>query len=373
MNEIRFNPNTSSVSSIIDALLSFAVKMKSSDIHCDPRTKDIMLRLRIDGQIIEVGSLPKNRHEEIIARLKILSGARTDIHAIPQDGRWKANIDEESYNIRISFMPTYYGENAVIRLLPAKITADISFTKLGFTAEHVRSIDSALRRPHGLILVTGPTGSGKTTTLHTCLVDKAREPLSIITLEDPIEYEIAGVRQVHIRHTHGVTFAAGLRSAMRQDPDVIMVGEIRDRETAEVVIHTALTGHLVLSTLHTNSAIEAIPRLIDMGVDNYLLASTLKLIIAQRLVRTICQSCFTDGCDRCRYSGYSGRSVIAEVCEVDAGLSQHIGSRSSSEECLRYVVSRGFRPIIEDGMEKVNWGITTKVEVSRVLFSSFNS
>lgn len=198
----------------------------------------------------------------------------------------KADIEGYYYNIRISFMPTYHGENAVMRLLSTSISNDISFAKIR-SLDHVNSIDNALKRNSGLILVTGPTGSGKTTTLHTCLSLKSREPLSIITLEDPIEYEIPSVRQVHIRHTHGVTFASGLRSALRQDPDVIMVGEIRDAETARVAIHTALTGHLVLSTLHTNSALEAIPRLVDMGIDHYLLASTLKLIVAQRLVRYV--------------------------------------------------------------------------------------
>jgi type IV pilus assembly protein PilB len=226
----------------------------------------------------------------------------------------------------------------------------------------------ALLRTSGLILVTGPTGSGKTTTLHTCLTLKAREPLSIITLEDPVEYEIPGVRQVHIRHTYGVTFASGLRSALRQDPDIIMVGEIRDAETARVAIHTALTGHLVLSTLHTNSALETIPRLVDMGVDHYLLASTLKLVIAQRLVRAMCHDCFATGCDRCRNTGYNGRSVIAEVCDIDVGMKQLIGKKETVSSYLAYARSQGFRPMSEDGYEKVEWGITTSEEVARVLY-----
>ncbi len=354
--------------SAIDSILRFAAGERASDVHIDPRADDIIIRLRIDGQIGEVGAVPIGLHEEMIARLKILSGARTDLHAVPQDGRWRALLDGDDYNIRISFMPTYHGENAVLRLLPVHVSHDASFTKLGFTPDHVRSIDSALKSTHGMILVTGPTGSGKTTTLHACLSQKAREPLSILTLEDPVEYEIAGVRQVHIRHTHGVTFASGLRAALRQDPDVIMVGEIRDAETASVAIHTALTGHLVLSTLHTNSALEAIPRLIDMGIDHYLLASTLKLVVAQRLVRTMCHECFAEGCERCRFSGYIGRSVIAEACEIDIGMQELIASKQSSSACREYARREGFHPIAEDGAEKVEWGITTREEVMRVLY-----
>ena len=353
----------------IDAILDYGVRMRASDIHCDPREKDIVIRLRVDGQISEVGMLPKKLLEEMIARLKILSGTRTDLHAVPQDGRWKNTIAGADYNIRISFMPTYHGENAVMRLLPTKNTQDLSFAKLGFTPDHVRSIDNALKKTHGLILVTGPTGSGKTTTLHTCLHQKAQEPLSLITLEDPVEYEISGVRQVHIQHTHGVTFASGLRAALRQDPDVIMVGEIRDSETARVAIHTALTGHLVLSTLHTNSALEAIPRLIDMGVDHYLLASTLRLVVAQRLVRSMCHECCAEGCAQCKYSGYVGRSVIAEAYEIDPGMIDLIATKQPVSAYIEYARSQGFRAISEDGMEKVEWGITTKEEVIRVLYT----
>jgi type II secretory ATPase GspE/PulE/Tfp pilus assembly ATPase PilB-like protein len=351
----------------IDGILSYAAVTRASDVHCDPRREDSIVRFRVDGRIGEVGTIPKRLHDEVIARLKILSGSRTDIHAVPQDGRWRTELWGIEYNMRISFMPTYHGENAVIRLLPSQPSRDLSFAKLGFTPDHVRLIDKAMKNTNGLILVTGPTGSGKTTTLHTCLSLKVREPLSIVTLEDPVEYEIPGVCQIHIRHNHGVTFGSGLRSALRQDPDVIMVGEIRDNETAKVAVHTALTGHLVLSTLHTNSAIEAIPRLVDMGVDNYLLASTLRLIVAQRLVRTMCHECFALGCEKCRDSGYMGRSVIAEVCEVDAEMRDLIGAKASSSQLYDSARVNGFCPIADDGMEKVEWGITTRDEVLRVL------
>jgi type IV pilus assembly protein PilB len=366
---VRFPENPSTAVDAVDAILAYAVYMRASDIHCDPRVYDIMFRLRVDGQISEVGTIDKRLHEEMIARLKILAGARTDLHAVPQDGRWRTKIGKLMFNIRASFMPTYYGENAVLRLLSAETAIDLSFAKLGFTPDHVRAIDDSLRKTHGLILVTGPTGSGKTTTLHTCLVQKSSEPLSIVTLEDPVEYEIPGVRQIHIRHNNGVTFVSGLRSVLRQDPDVIMVGEIRDGETARVAVHTALTGHLVLSTLHTNSALEAIPRLLDMGVDHYLLASTLRLVIAQRLIRIMCHECLAEGCEHCKHSGYIGRSVIAEAYEVDSGLSDLIGKKESISVCMEYVKARGFMPIYQDGIEKVEWGITTREEVMRALYN----
>ena len=365
---IGFPSNPISATEALDALLNYAVHMRASDIHYDPHREYVVVRLRIDGQIEYAGQLPLRIHEEMIARMKILAGARTDLHSIPQDGRWRAELDSGTFNIRVSFMPTYHGENAVLRLLSTRVTDTQSFAQLGFAPDHVRIIDTALKRTSGLILVTGPTGSGKTTTLHTCLALKSKGPLSIITLEDPIEYELPSVRQIHIRQNNGVSFASGLRSALRQDPDVIMLGEIRDAETARVAIHTALTGHLVLSTLHTNSALEAIPRLLDMGIDRYLLASTLRCVIAQRLVRTMCRECISDGCFRCRYAGYSGRSVIAEIIDIDQDVrnillhEQHLSSHVS---LLR---KKGYRPIAEDGFEKIEWGITTQEEVSRVLY-----
>lgn len=364
-NFADFTTATEAVSGILD----HAVARDASDVHIDPEAHGIQIRLRVDGQMEYAGSLPKQLLEELIARLKIMAGARTDLHAVPQDGRWRAEIGSAPYNIRASFMPTYHGENAVIRLLPAGAITEVSFARLGFIPDHVRLIDDALKRTHGLILVTGPTGSGKTTTLHACLSLKAREPLSVITLEDPVEYEIPGARQVHIRHSHGVTFAAGLRASLRQDPDVIMVGEIRDHETARVAVHTALTGHLVLSTLHTNSALDAIPRLIDMGVDPYLLAGTLSLVIAQRLVRNICGGCDAAGCAECRGTGYRGRAVIAEAVEIDRGMKDLIMRKEPVSAYVEYARSRGFRTLFDDGMEKAEWGMTSRAEVVDALSS----
>lgn len=351
----------------VERLLARAAELKASDIHCDPRAHDIRVRLRIDGIMEDGGVLPKRLHEELIARLKILAGARTDLHSVPQDGRWRADIGTCPFNVRASFMPTYYGENAVLRLLPMRDSGAVPLTELGFSASHVEAIHSALASTSGLLLVSGPTGSGKTTTLHSCLAHKAAEQLSVITLEDPVEYEIAGVRQVHIRHSHGVSFASGLRASLRQDPDVIMVGEIRDGETARTAIHMALTGHLVMSTLHTVSAIECIPRLLDMGIDRYLVASTLRLAVGQRLVRSVCRACSGSGCDTCRRSGYAGRMVLAETLPVDQILRDMIFRGDPAHACLAHVRSAGFVTLEEDGEGKVAQGLTSRAEVLRVL------
>ncbi len=373
MNEIytsivsEFPQNPATAVEALEGILAHATNLGCSDIHIDPYDNATAIRVRIDGKIEVAGMITKRIHDEMISRLKILSGARTDLHALPQDGRWKTEIGGIIYNVRISFMPTYHGENAVLRLLPTNSSAQLSFAKLGFAPDIVSMIDRALQRTHGLILVTGPTGSGKTTTLHSCLALKSKEPLSIITLEDPVEYEISGVRQVHIRNSQGLTFASGLRASLRQDPDVIMVGEIRDSDTAKVAIHTALTGHLVLSTLHTNSAIEAIPRLIDMGVDAYLLASTLKVVIAQRLVRKVCDACDGIGCITCRNSGYLGRLVIAEAYEVDINMQKLLAKKASTPTLQEYLAKNRFRNMADDGKEKIEWGVTTEEEVRRVL------
>ncbi len=434
VNETRTFDASSGVAAV-DSLLLLAAGSGASDAHLDPQIEGLFVRFRIDGELEPAGVIPARLHEEVIARLKILSGARTDLHAVPQDGRWHAEIGGEPYNVRISFMPTYHGENAVIRLLPAAVARQDSFAALGFTPDHAAMIGRALTAGNGLILVTGPTGSGKTTTLRVCLGLVAKAPISVMTLEDPIEYEVPGVRHVHIRETHGVSFASGLRAALRQDPDVIMVGEIRDNETARTAVHTALTGHLVFSTLHTVSALEAVLRLEDMGVERFLLAATLRLVVGQRLARMICNECNGFGnhegfgklgdderigvfgeshidsadrfavdkafqsvtrsqsgfgtelqsdvgsqsgvgavpqsnvCKSCRGSGYLGRSVVAEVLEADAGLRELIGRGEPMSVLREYAVSHGFRPMSDDAGEKVDWGVTTREEVIRALYS----
>ncbi len=355
----------------VDGVLSHAALLGASDVHIDPRIGSTAVRMRMDGQLEHVGSLPKKIHDELISRLKILSGARTDVHAVPQDGRFRVNLAGASYNVRISFMPTYHGENAVLRLLPSASAAKDSFASLGFTPEHVARIGKALEANNGLILVTGPTGSGKTTTLRVCLSLKASQPLSVMTLEDPVEYEVPGVRHVHIRHAYGVTFASALRSALRQDPDVIMVGEIRDNETAATAISTALTGHLVLSTLHTTSAVDTLVRLADMGVAGYLTAATIRLVISQRLVRMTCRVCDGTGdeCQTCRGSGFLGRSVIAEVLPIDDRLREMIARGDATQSIREHILSQGFQPMAYDADEKVDWGVTTRAETISAMSS----
>ena len=367
MKNILFDIDPKNAVEAIDSLLSHCTRISASDIHCDPLESSFAIRVRVDGIIYDIGSYPLDIHHEFITRLKILSGTRTDLHFVPQDGRWRARIDGEFYNIRISFMPTYYGENAVMRILPAKTDKILTFKDLGFNNSHTNQIEYSLKQKNGLILVTGPTGSGKTTTLRSCLNYIAKDPLSIITLEDPVEYEIAKVRQIHIRQDLGVSFASALRSSLRQDPDVIMVGEIRDKETATIAIHTALTGHLVLSTLHTNSALETIPRLIDMGIDNYLLSSTLRLIISQRLVRKICTNCQSKMCDECNFTGYLGRVVVAEVLPVDRRLSEMIYNKTNFRDIYKYLKQNNFITIREDALEKSDWGLISQAEIITTL------
>lgn len=352
---------------LLEQILDSCVKKHASDIHIDPKEEGILVRVRRDGIMGDLLRIPISVHEELISRLKIISGTRTDLHDVPQDGRFNIEINKELFSVRISFMPTFYGENAVLRLLPMKARYTTSFAKLGFCIEHVSVIDKILRYSFGMILVAGPTGSGKTTTLHTCLQEKAKEKISVIALEDPIEYEMPDVRQIQVRQNHGVTFANVLRSVLRQDPDVIMVGEIRDVETAQLAIHTALTGHLVFSTIHTNSAIETLTRLIDMKIDSYILSSTLRLIVSQRLVRTICANCAHQGCEVCNMTGYGSRSVIAEVLEIDEEMRAMISKGAASHELVDYLHKKGWRNIEDDAKEKIEWGITTKGEVQRVL------
>lgn len=362
LHEIR------SIVELVDSLIAFAFYKNSSDIHIDPTQDAIAVKFRIDGVLTYMDTLSKEFHEELIARIKVLCGLRTDIHFVPQDGRFRFSHSASGCDIRVSIIPTHYGENAVLRIL--KNQNDIpTLGKLGFSEHDVERIMGALSHHQGMILVTGPTGSGKTSTLYTLISALSNEKNSIITLEDPVEYAIDGVRQIAINSRHGVTFANGLRSIVRQDPDIIMVGEIRDTETAQIATNISLTGHLLLSTLHTNSSLGAIPRLIDMGVDPYLVASTLSLVIAQRLVRKICETCKGAGCgcSVCGNIGFKGRTVVSETLVVDEELRKYIMSRSPLGEIRRYLKNKGMRTMYEDGMEKVEKGITTEEEIARIL------
>ncbi len=365
-NEERVLHDIQSIIELVDALIVYAYHRKASDIHIDPSPEGIVVRFRLDGVLVYSDTLSITQHEELIARIKILSSLRTDIHLVPQDGRFRFSHGLCDCDIRVSIVPTHYGENAVLRLLVKdEFTPELS--RLGFSEHDKNRIAEGLSHHQGMILVTGPTGSGKTSTLYTLLGMLSDGKTSIVTLEDPVEYALPGIRQIQIREKHGITFANGLRSIIRQDPDIIMVGEIRDRETAQIATNISLTGHLLLSTLHTNSAIGAIPRLIDMGIDPYLVASTLSIVIAQRLVRKVCTECRGIGCNSCGTLGYKGRVVVGETLVIDEELRKYIMAHLSMSELIRYARTKGLITMYEDGMNKVDKGVTTRQEVLRVL------
>ncbi len=396
---------------IVDTLLEYAIYENASDIHIEPTEKEILVRYRIDGILRDVMTLPKNAQAGIVARIKILANLKLDEHRLPQDGRFK--IQNENYKVafRVSIMPVFDGEKIVMRLLNES-NQILTPEQLGFQKKSLNLVKSNITKPHGMILVTGPTGSGKTTTLYTILNILNTPEVNIATVEDPVEYRMPRINQSQINPKVGFTFASGLRALLRQDPDIIMVGEIRDLETAEIAVHAAMTGHLVLSTLHTNDAVSTLPRLQDMGIASFLIASTTNLIIAQRLVRKICTDCIYSynlssdtvkelemrynipsilntlkkekviassevklgellfyrgkGCKRCNNSGYKGRIGIYEVLEISPEIQKLIMKKASSKELLDQAIAEGMLTLIEDGFIKAKNGITTIEEVLRV-------
>ncbi|MGC9602176.1 MAG: GspE/PulE family protein [Minisyncoccia bacterium] len=364
-----------SVIALVDDILAEAHRLGASDIHIDPLPHTVRMRLRVDGVLHDTREFPKNIHPEVIARIKVLSRLRTDEHAAGQDGRFRFEVQGECVDVRVSIMPTYHGENAVLRLLCAK-AKQYSLADLGFTSRNREKITNAIQKPGGMVLATGPTGSGKTTTLYTLLDLLNSNEVSIVTIEDPIEYAIEGIEQIQVNPRAGLAFANGLRSMLRQDPNIIMVGEIRDAETAAIAVNTALTGHLLLSTLHTNDAATTLPRLLDMGIDAYLVASTINLAIGQRLVRNICAHCKRrmrdgsykgTGCDECGGSGYKGRVCINEVLVADELLREAIVHKASAAELRSIAIANGMVTMQEDGFAKAKNGETTLEEVLRVV------
>lgn len=387
-----------SIIRLVDTLIEQSAKLRSSDIHLDPEETLLRVRLRIDGVMHDSFVLPKSIHSEIITRIKVMAGLRTDEHAAAQDGRLQAKIDSKKVDVRVSIAPTYHGENCVMRILAA---GDEEFTleKLGFAGVNLERINKAVEKPYGMILATGPTGSGKTTTLYTILRKITTKEVVTITIEDPVEYSIEGIEQIQVNPRTGLTFANGLRFILRQDPDIVMVGEIRDGETASIAVNAALTGHLMLSTLHTNDATTTIPRLLDMGVEPFLIASTLNVAIGQRLIRKLCQNCrvekklsaaelenlkkfvsekllnkhkgktFYDakGCSKCS-GGYIGRVGIHEVLEIDAVIRELIMKKASGDEIREVARKNGMVTMLEDGFEKSLKGETTLEEVLRVFY-----
>ena len=386
-----------SIISLVDQLIRYASESRASDIHLDPNEKGLGVRFRIDGVLQDIFSFPREIRSEVISRIKVLAGLRTDEHQTAQDGRFRSLFEDIGpIDIRVSIAPAYYGENAVLRLLSDK-AEEFSLDLLGFSDADAENVLRAIKRPHGMILATGPTGSGKTTTLYTLIKLLNTKEISIITIEDPIEYSVEGINQIQVNPRTGLSFANGLRSVLRQDPDIIMVGEIRDSETASLAVNTALTGHLLLSTLHTNDAATTLPRLLDMKIEPYLVASTVNLAIAQRLVRKICPVCkekklvsgserkslkgiFSDellesakdfyhgkGCDKCGQSGYRGRLGIYEVMVVDDAIRESFLRRASAIEIRHLAIANGMTPMIEDGFRKAVSGLTTVDEVLRVI------
>lgn len=395
---------------VVDTLLEYAILEKASDIHIEPAEKEIGVRYRIDGILKKVMTLPKEIHAGVIARIKILSNLKLDEHRLPQDGRFKIKSAEYQVSFRVSIIPTFDGEKIVLRLLPDQ-AEQLTLKQLGFQPKALEIVESNIKKPHGMILVTGPTGSGKTTTLYSILEILNKPEVNISTIEDPIEYRMQGINQSQVQPKVGFTFAAGLRSFLRQDPDIVMVGEIRDLETAEISINAAMTGHLVLSTLHTNDAVTAIPRLIDMKVPTFLIASTVNLIIAQRLARKICKNCIESynldketikelekqfdldklekslvtqgylskeqniksilfyrgkGCQQCNNTGYKGRVGIYEVLETNEEISKLILEKASSDELEKAAIDSGMTTLLQDGFIKAKSGATTIEEVLRV-------
>ena len=386
---------------IVEKILILGYTSKSSDIHIEPFETRTLVRFRIDGILHDIIEVPKPLHDLITTRIKILSRLRTDEHREAQDGRLRFKSNGSRIDVRVSIVPVIYGEKVVMRLLAEK-ARQYDLINLGFNKTTLKSIKSNIKKPWGMILVTGPTGSGKTTTLYSVLKVLNKREVNISTIEDPVEYDVEGINQIQVNKKTNLTFSDGLRAIVRQDPDIIMVGEIRDEETAKIAINSAMTGHLVLSTLHTNDAPTALPRLMDMGIKAFLVASTINTVIAQRLVRKICPKCqyktvataetltlikqhisedlikkfkldnpklqlyYGRGCPQCQSTGYSGRLGIFEVLAITEPIKQLIMAKANSEQIKAKAVELGMTPMIEDGIQKVLDGITTIDEVLRV-------
>lgn len=386
---------------IIDNIITFALAQRASDIHLEVLEDAILLRYRVDGVLREIFRMPKEISSAIIARLKLLGGLKIDEHLQPQDGRFRHKAGSDAVDIRIAIMPTFYGEKVVMRLLPAS-QKPLSLEELGMFPDMVTVVNENIKKTYGMFLVTGPTGSGKTTTLYSVLNMINRPEVNIVTIEDPIEYDMKYVNQTQINPLAGITFATGLRAILRQDPNIIMVGEVRDEETAEIAVHSALTGHLVLSSLHTNDAPTAVPRLIDMKLAPFLVAAVLNVVLAQRLVRKVCTDCIYSyapdpslnvivqrqlkdlgistefvmpkllfkgkGCAACGDSGFRGRLGIFEILNVSEDLRKAIVDPDFTLDMLSKIAkSHGMITMFEDGLRKAERGLTTVEEILRVI------
>lgn len=387
-----------SAAEIVDLIIKYAYEDKASDIHIEPEENESLIRFRIDGILHDISILPKNLHDQITTRIKIMSRLRTDEHLSPQDGKLRVKLPEENLDIRVSIIPIADGEKTVLRLLSSR-SGRFSLLDLGMYEADLKKVTNGFKKSYGMILSTGPTGSGKTSSIYAILKILNTRDTNITTIEDPIEYRIKGINQIQTNTKTNLTFASGLRSILRQDPNIIFVGEIRDKETAGIAVNAALTGHLVLSTVHTNDAATTLPRLTDMDIEPFLVASTINVIIAQRLIRKICEMCKTSinitqseltknlpietvkehfgnekeiriykgaGCKVCHNTGYSGRIGIFEVLVVSKEIKKLILARSDSDVISSLAVKEGMATMMDDGLEKVKKSVTTLEEVLRV-------
>lgn len=386
---------------IVDLLIESASLDKASDVHIEPQEKNSLVRFRIDGILHDVLFLSKDLHSQIVSRIKVLSNLRTDEHLAPQDGKIRIQLEEETLDLRVSILPVVEGEKIVLRLLSSHFR-QFSLSDLGMNAQDLKKVDKAVGKSYGMILSTGPTGSGKSTSIYSIVKILNVRPKNITTIEDPVEYRIKGINQIQVNTKSNLTFASGLRSILRQDPNVVFVGEIRDSETAGIAVNAALTGHLVLSTLHTNDAPTALPRLTDMKVEPFLVASTVSVIIGQRLIRKICENCRTSvvitadslgkslpleviqkhyvlvgekkeirvykglGCKACHNTGYAGRIGIFEVLEMTEHVRSLITEKADSGVIRKAAIEDGMTTMLDDGLEKVSKGLTTIEEILRV-------
>ncbi|XOU94291.1 MAG: GspE/PulE family protein [Candidatus Kerfeldbacteria bacterium] len=389
------------VTKIVDTILDYAYDNKASDIHIEPHDKEVIVRFRIDGILHDAVKLPIDIHSFVVTRLKILSKLRTDEHRSAQDGRLEFLIDDGKVDVRISIVPVSDGEKIVMRLLSEK-SRQYNLVELGLEGEDLEKVTKGFKKPHGMVLATGPTGSGKTTTLYSILKLLNSREVNIATIEDPVEYDVEGINQIQVNSKTNLTFANGLKSILRQDPDIVMVGEIRDEETAGIAINAAMTGHLVLSTLHTNDAPTTLPRLLDMKIEPFLIASTINIAIAQRLIRKIHQGCmesFTPeesekeniknvigeekwrqhkmdktglrlyrgkGCKLCNHTGFEGRIGIFEILEMNEKIKSLIMKQANSDEIRKQAIEDGMTSMFDDGIKKVLRGATTMEELLRV-------
>jgi len=392
VDHLRDLASEAPVIQLVNLLITRAVEARASDIHIEPFEDKLRIRYRVDGVLLDYESPPKRLQAAVISRVKIMAKMNIAERRLPQDGRIRLQILGKDLDLRVSSIPTLYGESVVMRILD-RSTLLLTLGELGFPDDVRLQFQRLIRKPHGMILVTGPTGSGKTTTLYTALSEINSADKKIITIEDPVEYQLRGVNQIHVKPKIGLTFANGLRSIVRQDPDVIMVGEIRDAETADIAIHSALTGHLVFSTLHTNDAPGAITRLLDMGIENYLVSSVLVAVLAQRLVRVICPECRepyqldvaavrkmgikTDidgalqvfrgkGCAACSFTGYHGRSGIYEFLVISEEIQRLILEKTDANMIRQKALALGMKTLWEDGWRKVEQGVTTLEDLLRV-------